>query len=525
MKNYNHNDQKIDKKAILNSISEFIVSLDDKLRILWANEFVLNSLGLDLESIVGKYCYEIFYETTQKCDDCPCTLASETKRVQMREFTTPDGRIWFIKAYPLFSDKGKLVSITELRSDITTQKIIEESLKETKELFQFLAENTNDIIYRFDISKSRSFGYINPRVFDLTGYNANDFYQNPMLLSEITHHEDKQKIEKCFFGEGFCEGLFSHRVFKKDGKIVWIEHHIAPFYNEDGTLISLEGVARDVSERKRGEEKKRLIIGILKILNSPKDKINEIGEILSIIKDFTGFEAVGIRLHENDDYPYYETKGFSKEFVEAERFLCSKDQNGEVIKDTNGNPVLECMCGTVIQGKTDPLKPFFTKRGSFWTNSTTSLLETTSEDDGQVRTRNRCNGEGYESVALIPLKSSDEIIGLLQLNDFKKNMFTLDDIRFFEEIGESIGIAFNLIRSNEEREKLYDECNNALKEVKKLSGLLPICSNCKKVRDDEGYWEQIEEYISKHSEADFSHGYCPDCANKERKDLQSMLKK
>jgi hypothetical protein len=56
------------------------------------------------------------------------------------------------------------------------------------------------------------------------------------------------------------------------------------------------------------------------------------------------------------------------------------------------------------------------------------------------------------------------------------------------------------------------ELQEALEEVKKLSGLLPICSNCKKIRDDQGYWNRIETYISSHSEADFSHGLCPDCS-------------
>jgi PAS domain S-box-containing protein len=63
----------------------------------------------------------------------------------------------------------------------------------------------------------------------------------------------------------------------------------------------------------------------------------------------------------------------------------------------------------------------------------------------------------------------------------------------------------------QERERLILELKSALGKVKQLSGLLPICSSCKKIRDDTGYWNQIESYISTHSEADFSHGLCPDC--------------
>jgi len=66
-------------------------------------------------------------------------------------------------------------------------------------------------------------------------------------------------------------------------------------------------------------------------------------------------------------------------------------------------------------------------------------------------------------------------------------------------------------RAEEERERLVVELRQALREVKTLSGLLPICASCKKIRDDQGYWNQIESYIKDHSEAEFSHGICPDC--------------
>ncbi len=65
-----------------------------------------------------------------------------------------------------------------------------------------------------------------------------------------------------------------------------------------------------------------------------------------------------------------------------------------------------------------------------------------------------------------------------------------------------------------EREKLITTLQEALGQVKTLKGLLPICANCKKIRDDSGYWQQIEVYIHEHTEADFSHGICPDCKKK-----------
>lgn len=67
-------------------------------------------------------------------------------------------------------------------------------------------------------------------------------------------------------------------------------------------------------------------------------------------------------------------------------------------------------------------------------------------------------------------------------------------------------------RMEQERERLIEKLKEALSEVKTLSGMLPICSSCKKIRNDKGYWEQVDVYIHDHSEAEFSHGMCPECA-------------
>lgn len=75
-------------------------------------------------------------------------------------------------------------------------------------------------------------------------------------------------------------------------------------------------------------------------------------------------------------------------------------------------------------------------------------------------------------------------------------------------------------RAQVEKDKLIIELKDALRNVKTLSGLLPICSSCKKIRDDKGYWNQLEAYIHDHSQAQFSHGICPECAKKLYPDFE-----
>jgi len=212
--------------------------------------------------------------------------------------------------------------------------------------------------------------------------------------------------------------------------------------------FALYGMERE-ADRQQAADCQSLHARALGILNRPNRWQDLLRDLLAEIKAFTGFDAVGIRLQEGSDYPYHVHDGFSEDFLGRERYLCSHDESGNVIRDADGDPILECMCGNVIRCRTDPSRPFFTENGSFWTNSTTKLLAGTSQDDRGGRTRNQCHRAGYETVALIPVRSKGEVVGLLQLNNRRPDSLTLAMTRFFEEMGNSIGIAY--LRQQQER--------------------------------------------------------------------------
>jgi DNA repair exonuclease SbcCD ATPase subunit len=80
-------------------------------------------------------------------------------------------------------------------------------------------------------------------------------------------------------------------------------------------------------------------------------------------------------------------------------------------------------------------------------------------------------------------------------------------------------------RVEEEKEKLILELTDALANIKQLKGLIPICASCKKIRDDQGFWNDVEAYISQYSEVEFSHGICPECTKKLYPDIYANLVK
>jgi PAS domain S-box-containing protein len=209
----------------------------------------------------------------------------------------------------------------------------------------------------------------------------------------------------------------------------------------DEKVVKVRGIFMDISESKTIEREREIALDFLKLLNETKGTKGLVQQALDFFQQRSGCEAVGIRLNKNGDYPYYEVRGFGKEFVELENYLCVHDAEGCPLKGKEGEVVLSCMCGVVISGNTNPAKPFFSKGGSFWANNTTRLLATTTDEDRQAHTRNRCNGEGYESVALIPLRHKGTCIGLLQLNDKRPDMFSQEIIEAWERLSGYLSVA------------------------------------------------------------------------------------
>ncbi len=221
----------------------------------------------------------------------------------------------------------------------------------------------------------------------------------------------------------------------------------------------------------------QLSLNLFSLLNQTSESRERIREILTAIKRASGIEAVGIRFREGEDYPYYEVSGFSPEFTTLEHSVCAVDSDGKPLRDKDGNFCFECMCSLILHGKQDPSQPFFTAGGSFWTNNTDELKTSLDEEFlERIHFRGTCLKEGYMSVALIPLTSEDRLIGLLQLNDSRPDVFTPDSIELFEQIGTAIAIAFEKKQSEDRlvsakerlEEKVRTRTNRLFETNKKL---------------------------------------------------------
>ena len=340
---------------------------------------------------------------------------------------------WGENGEPFDSEEYELIAAI---AQMLGQAVARSEAQKALQLTQFTIDSAADAV--FWIGPDGRFVYANEAACSSLGYERAELLAMSVFdvephLSEGSWPTRWQELR----AHGSTTLESEHRC--KNGSVFPVEVSLS--YCSFSGQEYVCGFARNITERMVSEGRQKLAMSVLKALNRPLYGELPVREILQLIQGFTGVDAVGIRIKDREDYPYFEVSGFSEEFVRTERTLCAYDADGQVLRDDAGDAILECICGNIIQGRFDTTLPFFTRRGSFWTNSTTRLLASTASEELAAKLRNRCNREGYESVALVPLRSGNEVIGLLQLNDRREGMFTEEMIHFFEDITAGIGIA------------------------------------------------------------------------------------
>ncbi len=219
----------------------------------------------------------------------------------------------------------------------------------------------------------------------------------------------------------------------------------------------------DISERKLTESYKDMSRKVLMLMNEQGGLKDIIPKVITILKTETGFDAVGIRLQVGDDYPYFSEEGFPNELLLKENSLIERNREGGVCRDKDGNVCLECTCGLVITGKSEPGHPLFTPGGSFWTNDSFPLLGLPHDVDPRLNPRNECIHHNYASVALVPIRDENRIVGLIQFNGYRKDMLTLNSLELLEGVAGHIGAALMQKRHEDEKHTLEAQLQHAQK--------------------------------------------------------------
>jgi PAS domain S-box-containing protein len=493
---------------VLETLPTMISLLTPDHRIAFSNRSFRQKFGEGHD----EHCHDACFGRSTPCDFCESFTVLETGQPHHWEMIDRDGSLIDAYDYPFTNLDGSSL-VLEMKIDITERRRAETELKEHREHLEALVaertrqlqsanaqleadirrrEQTEQSLRQSQAKLSAALAAMTDSIIitDADGrfVNFNDafasFYRfkskaecaksfdeftsmfDVFLASGEPAAREMYAIQRALRGETATNAEYTLR--RKDSGETWVGSiSFSPIRDKDGAIIGSVVTSRDVTEARRSHLERQIAVDFLGMVNQSRGTRDLLHRAAAFFQQRSGCEAVGIRLRDGDNYPYFETRGFSKEFALQESQLCARTASGKVLKDSAGNPILECLCGNVIQGRFEPSKPFYTAQGSFWSNSTTELVAGANSADLPSSARYRCTREGYESLALFPINIGQERIGLLQLNDREKGRFSEQDIALWERLAGHLATAISKFRAEEalqESEKRYRNLFNAMNE-------------------------------------------------------------
>lgn len=464
--------------------------------------------------------------------------------------------------------------MVSVMNNTSTYKELEEKIRALERNLRFNQENIVSLLNAFTesafiIDLDGTFVEMNEVTAQRLGHSVDQ------LIGKVSFDYIPQKIaasRKKMFDRVVRSGRSIRIKDQRDGLI--LDSNMCPIFDEEGQVVRIAVFASDITERVHIEQSlqesrvqyQRVVENIIDgiVIASKNGVIQFVNPAFCDIYQYTEEEVVGMHASQLITPAYHhELNRFLKELEKKGSFA---GETIDVRKDGTTFHVeikgariqfkgQDCLL-SVVRNITARKRVEKTIREreklylSLFEKNQSMILLIDSESKRIIDANPAaCSYYGYSRKRLRKMKISDinvlpikSICKELQLAKTKKeNYFKFQhqlangDIRDVEIFTGPIkyrnrtllcSIIHDITERKElenERERLIQELQTAFDEVKTLRGILPICASCKKIRDDKGYWNQIESYIDRHSEATFSHGICPDCIKVHYPDIASDL--
>jgi diguanylate cyclase (GGDEF)-like protein/PAS domain S-box-containing protein len=243
----------------LASIGDGVIVVDTSERVVLLNAVAEALTGWSQEEAVERPVNEVFRihnEKTLRPVESPITRVFKEGRIvglaNHTALVAKDGTVRSIadSASPIRNTGGTITGVIMVFRDVTREREREAALEASEALFRLLAENATDVIYRFRLKPDQGFEYVSPAAKTVTGHEPGDYYRDPsvwkaLLPEAITCPENLGKMD---FGGAIVMSC------QQEHGTRWMEQHLHPIYDSQGHLVAVEGIARDVTERKMMEE-------------------------------------------------------------------------------------------------------------------------------------------------------------------------------------------------------------------------------------------------------------------------------
>jgi PAS domain S-box-containing protein len=180
-----------------------------------------------------------------------------------------DGTEWPIddSGAPILDERGQIIGVVLVFRDVTARKHAEDALRTSEARFRLLAENAQDVIYRYRVVPELRCEYISPAATHILGYTPEDYYTDPELNFKSVHPEDRHLLEALTHSPQTTTTPLVVRLIRKDGRQIWIEQRNVAIADDAGAIVAVEGIARDITERIYIERRLHVQYAVTRILS------------------------------------------------------------------------------------------------------------------------------------------------------------------------------------------------------------------------------------------------------------------
>ncbi|PKN60409.1 MAG: hypothetical protein CVU53_03240 [Deltaproteobacteria bacterium HGW-Deltaproteobacteria-11] len=241
-----------EKAVILDSMTELVLYLDMDLRVMWANKAMHAAFNLKPGQLNGKHCYEALHHRDRACRICPAERTLKTCEPHEVIDLSSYEKNWVLRSYPVRDDNGVLTGIVEIVTDITERRRAEEAMRMSEQKYRELFEHANDIIFILDFdgkilscnaAAANTYGYERQQLLGLGIEDLLDRDYMPVMREFIREKADRLEVQNP-------QEFLTHT---KDGEAVWVEVN-ARIISENGRPVSVHGIARNITDRKKMED-------------------------------------------------------------------------------------------------------------------------------------------------------------------------------------------------------------------------------------------------------------------------------
>ena len=190
--------------------------------------------------------------------------------------------VWFRDSVFVDMRDGKPVRLRGILIDISEQMQMQSAIKESEQLLRLIATSAKDAIFRRRIHPISSYEYISPAVFDITGYSAEEFYGDPDLGSKIIHPDDRWELGTRAFVEPAGDAV-TFRIIRKNGSAGWLELRSVTIYDDTGRPMAIEGIAREITERRELQEQLSQSRKIESLGHTFRGATHELNNLLTVV--------------------------------------------------------------------------------------------------------------------------------------------------------------------------------------------------------------------------------------------------